>query len=318
MIKNLSRRLSFSIALTKLGSIAILFFILFVACTSQHTQAGDRTDSLSSETRAVSEIQTPTPEALNPTPIPTEASPTSTGTTSASCNEKKGNIEQNQVDSSLLLIPMSVRVYLPPCYTQERERRYPVLYLLHGQNFTDEQWDRIGADDTADRLITTGEAPPFIIVMPYDPSLTNPDVSPFGRAFIQDLVPWVDTRYRTNADRAHRAIGGLSRGSAWAVHIGLSEWKLFSSIGVHSGFYFRGEGDLTKRWIEIIPQESIPRIYVDIGSDDRLREANDEFENLLLSLQIPHEWYVFPGRHEESYWKKHVEQYLRWYTAAWK
>jgi enterochelin esterase-like enzyme len=226
-------------------------------------------------------------------------------------------MELSYLPSPVLSVPMAVKVYLPPCYTQQAGRRYPVLYLLHGHNFTNDQWDRIGADETASRLIRDGEIPPFIIIMPYDQSLTNPQDSPFEKVFLQTLMPWVDKTYRTIPDRTYRAIGGLSRGGAWAIHLGLSEWKRFGSIGLHSGFYFSGEGEVTRRWLKEIPVNLLPRIYIDIGSDDHLRQPNEELEDLLVNLQIPHEWYVFPGRHEEDYWKKHIEQYLRWYAAPW-
>ncbi len=233
------------------------------------------------------------------------------------CTQGKGKIEVSRLNSPLLFMPMTVRIYTPPCYEQEQNRRYPVLYLLHGQGFTDEQWDRIGANEAADELISGDKIVPFIIVMPFDQSLTNPQDSTFGDAFIQTLLPWVDKTYRTLPDRAHRAIGGLSRGGAWAVHLGFSASETFGAIGVHSGFFFAGDKDKIYQWLQKTPLNSLPRIRLDIGARDDLRPYNNDLEKMLVSLQIPHEWYLYPGRHEESYWQKHLEEYLRWYTALW-
>ncbi len=65
-------------------------------------------------------------------------------------------------------------VYLPPCYQQETSREYPLLVLFHGIYDDNNQWLRIGAVETADRLIILDEVDPFIIVMPYDPNPRGP------------------------------------------------------------------------------------------------------------------------------------------------
>lgn len=134
---------------------------------------------------------------------------------------------------------------------------------------------------------------------------------------MEKLIPYIDGTYRTKTDRLYRAIGGLSRGGAWAMHLGISQWQYFGAIGSHSSFYFYGEEYQTKHWFEQIPPEAIPRIFVDIGKDDFLKEPNQQLEEMLLLFDIPHERYIYPGRHEEIYWQAHVEQYLLWYTSAW-
>ena len=215
---------------------------------------------------------------------------------------------------------MDFRVYLPACYDRQSQRRYPVLYLIHGQNFNHDQWDRLGADETADRLINSGEIPPLIIVMPRDRSWSQPTEDNFGLVVAQELVPWVDENYRTGANRSQRAVGGLSRGASWAIHLGLSRWELFSSIGLHSPPVFQTDTGHIREWLDAIPRDSLPRIYMDIGERDRqvIMRSAIWFENLLTEKNVPHEWHLFPGYHEESYWEAHVEEYLRWYSAGWQ
>ncbi len=133
-----------------------------------------------------------------------------------------------------LPLPMEYRVYLPPCYDQFADQRYPVLYLIHGMNYNDDQWDRLGADDIADELIRKKEIHPFLIVMPRDRSWSQPEQDGFGQAVINTLIPYIDTVYRTLPDRPHRALGGLSRGASWTLHFGLTHWELFSALGMHS------------------------------------------------------------------------------------
>lgn len=239
--------------------------------------------------------------------------------TASRCLQQGGRIETSNVRSSLLTLPMEYRVYLPPCYAEQPERRYPVLYLFHGSNYNDDQWDRLGIDETADHLIEAGEIPPLIIVMPRDRNWSDPPIDAFGKVVVEQLVPLIDKNYRTIAAREGRAVGGLSRGAGWAVHLGLESWKLFSSLGAHSLPVFWSDTGKVRSWLAQIPVEQRPRIYLDIGDKDRESILNSAvwFEKLLTRLSIPHEWRMFSGYHEEAYWQKHLEQYLRWYSEGW-
>jgi enterochelin esterase-like enzyme len=234
--------------------------------------------------------------------------------------QEGGQVEVFEFTTTLLPEPLIYRIYLPPCYEQETERSYPVLYLIHGQTYTDTQWDRLGVPEVADKLIASGETAPFIVVMPRDRIWLEPTEDNFGKAVEQSLIPWINEHYRTIPDRAHRAIGGLSRGGAWAVHIGLSRWDLFSAVGVHSGFVFYSDSQPLYLWLYNTPEGMEPRIYMDVGDEDRpeIIEGGAWLENLLIKLDIPHEWHMFSGEHVEAYWQAHVEDYLRWYAMDWE
>lgn len=250
------------------------------------------------------------PPAASPTPAPTEDLCMTTG----------GRVETYELESELLPKPMPFRVYLPPCYGRDIHAAYPVLYLIHGQSFNDDQWDRLGAPAGADALIAAGEAAPFIIVMPRDRELsTAPDTNFFAEAVAQELVPWVDEQFRTIPDREHRAVGGLSRGGGWALHIAFTYPELFGSFGGHSMAIFWMDSRAIPRWLDDIPPDLMPRIYLDMGDRDynHLISSGEWFTQQLLQRGIPYEYHRYIGRHEESYWSSHVEDYLRWYTAEW-
>ncbi len=264
--------------------------------------------------------QPPTqPAAHTPTSILTAAPSPSATASPLACWATGGRIETGQLTTSLLNAPLDYRVYLPPCYDEQPGAYYPVLYLIHGQSFTDDQWDRLGADTTADTLIASGEVAPFLIVMPRDRVWTEPTKDRFGEAVVGMLLPWVDSQYRTIPDRQYRAVGGLSRGGGWAVHFGLAYWELFGAFGAHSGFVFNTDVPNVKTWLADIPAGQMPRIYLDIGDNDHpdIAESAVWLEKLLAQKDIPHEWHMFHGYHEEAYWQAHVEDYLRWYAAEW-
>lgn len=228
-------------------------------------------------------------------------------------------MELDVLRTDQLRLPMDYRVYLPPCYNQQPERRYPVLFLIHGQNFNDDQWDRLGADEAADTLIASGEIPPLIIVMPRDRYGGQPSENNFALVVVEELIPLLDERYRTLPERDFRAVGGLSRGAGWAIHLAITQWELFGALGAHSPAIFYDDAQRMRVYLDAIPFESYPRMYIDIGDKDRaeLMGATLWFENLLNERSIPHEWYLFSGYHSEDYWRAHMETYLRWYTQVW-
>ncbi len=259
-------------------------------------------------------VPTPTAIPATLTPIP---SPTVTPTaTPLGCLTQPGRVEQGAVNETTP--PQEYIIYLPPCYNEKPDLRYPVLYLLHGQTYTDDQWVRLGAVSAADRLILGNEAQPFIIVLPDDRYWNVPAGPGFGQRLVEDLVPYIDQRYRTLPDRERRALGGMSRGAGWALQLGLQRWDLFGSLGLHSLAAFGDDRPFLEDRLEQIPPESWPRIFLDMGDSDQELGFNGQFEALLTQMSIPHEWHLYPGLHDEQYWSAHVEEYLRWYAQGWE
>ena len=163
------------------------------------------------------------------TPLP----PTATSTpTPLTCFTQPGRVDEGLLETTNP--PQAYFIYLPPCYDEKAEAGYPVLYLLHGQTYTADQWIRLGAVDALDKLMLSGETTSFIIVFPDDRYWNLPPGAGFGSRLVDDLIPYIDSTYRTLSDRNHRAIGGMSRGAGWSLRLGLSRWDLFSVIGLHS------------------------------------------------------------------------------------
>jgi enterochelin esterase-like enzyme len=256
----------------------------------------------------------PTITSLPPSAIPFIA----TLPPAPACQSKPGQLVKGAIDTALLDKPMTYTVYLPPCYDEETSRRYPVLYLLHGQNFTEDQWLRLGVPLAADRLTEAGEVPPFIIVFPYDYSYKQPKEYRFEEVFLDLLIPQIDKTFRTRPDPAHRAIGGLSRGGAWALRLGIHHPDVFGAIGAHSPAIFHTDTNSLPLIVRDIPAEQLPRIFIDIGDSDSEFELVERLKNFLNDNNIPHEWHKYIGFHDEKYWAAHAEEYLRWYAAGWE
>jgi len=213
--------------------------------------------------------------------------------------------------------PQEYLIYLPPCYDEQTDRQYPVLYLLHGQTFTSDQWIRLGASDALDRLVLAGEARPFIIVFPDDRYWNLAAGSGFGDRLVDALIPHIDQTYRSIPDRDRRAIGGMSRGAGWALDLGLSHWDLFSIIGLHSLAVFQEDGSRIEKWLKDIPPSSYPTIFMDIGDNDPELAEAQRVESQFNVYGVPHEWRLYNGAHSEAYWSAHVGEYIEWYASQW-
>ncbi len=259
-----------------------------------------------------------TPQATRLTSTVSTGTPTQARLPDAQCTES-GHVERYQIDSVLLNDELYFTVYFPPCYSEVKSGGYPVLYAMHGQNFNDVMWIDLGATKTADALILSGAAEPFLIVMPYEEFFfREAEGNGFSRALTEEIIPWVDGNINVCIGRTCRAVGGLSRGASWAIRIGLAEWDFFGSIGAHSLPTFNGDIGKLPEWLDEVPNGEKLRIYLDTGRFDPEVKNAYRFENVLNEKGIPHEWHLNEGRHNETYWEEQMEAYLRWYAAGWE
>jgi enterochelin esterase-like enzyme len=137
-------------------------------------------------------------------------------------------------------------VYTPPGYDKDQATRYPVLYLQHGWGEDETAWSNQGhANLIMDNLIAEGTIKPVIIVMTYGMTneikfggLRNFDIKPFQTVLVDELIPYVDAKFRTLSDQPHRAMAGLSMGGMETKTITLANLDKFSHIGLFSGGTF--------------------------------------------------------------------------------
>lgn len=135
-------------------------------------------------------------------------------------------------------------IYVPPEYDSHPDRRYPVFILRHGGGEDETSWVEQGrANFIMDNLIAEGKAVPMIVVMDWgqaptpDQPIHIPSTPPppeITEVTITELIPMVDTTFRTIPDRAHRAMAGLSMGSVQTLYIGLNNLDYFSYLGIFS------------------------------------------------------------------------------------
>lgn len=286
-----------------------------------------------------SAAQTPSP-SVSPTPTGVfttyDGQPIRKGEYTVSIAYSTAAVE---LDSKLMGRKMSYRIILPTDYSNLNETsRYPVIYLLHGLTGSFANW----TDKT--KLTEYAAKSKFIIVTPegangwYTDSISAPN-DKYESYIVKELIPEIDKKFRTIADRDHRMIAGLSMGGYGAIKFGLKYPEMFNFVGSFSGalgvatFSSNGSdaigksiksvfGDLDSdarkdndifKMIRELPaekQRSLPFIYLSCGTDDFLIQNNREFLALLNEKKVPHEYRELPGGHTWAFWDDQVREFL--------
>ncbi|HEY1763496.1 MAG TPA: alpha/beta hydrolase-fold protein, partial [Opitutaceae bacterium] len=217
-----------------------------------------------------------------------------------------------------------VEIYTPPGYDPRGTARYPVVYLLHGFGDREEAWLDAGhANWIADNLIAQHRIVPPIIVMPYGhpvPVGQRDSMKDYGERndsemqadLLGAVIPLVEREYLVKADRADRAIAGLSMGGGHSLRIGLGHPELFGYVGAFSAGIPEGDVHfLDPQLAKIASDPSLrPVLWIAIGRDDFLFKRNEAFNAWLNAKGIKHSWLVSDGGHEWPNWRAYLPQFL--------
>jgi enterochelin esterase-like enzyme/glyoxylase-like metal-dependent hydrolase (beta-lactamase superfamily II) len=218
-----------------------------------------------------------------------------------------GTLHRHYYTSQTLGDVRDVYVYTPPDYDKNPDATYPVLYLLHGAGDVAGSWAMMGqAHLIMDNLIAEGKAEPMIIAMPFGHALPRSvpwserwqkNTPLFEQDLLTDVIPLVESAYRVQADREHRAIAGLSMGGAQTDHIGLGHLDLFSYIGIFSA----GARNFSERHADLLDDPSganakLKLLFLGCGTLDTLAaEGTEELHALLTKKGIAHTYWTLEG-----------------------
>ncbi len=216
-------------------------------------------------------------------------------------------------------------VYTPYIYEKETDRVFPVLYLQHGHGENEIGWTNSGkVHFILDNLIAEGKAVPFVVVMCNGMVQTVED----GRRIVnfrllekqlfQDVMPFVEGKFRVGRTKKMRAMAGLSMGSVQTSMIGLSHPDSFSALGIFSGFMrdiiTGGELDMSHGQPGLNPHLALledkeefvrqyPICFRAMGTEDPFWEHFAADDEMLKQKQIPHIRKEYPGAHDWNVWR---------------
>lgn len=219
-----------------------------------------------------------------------------------------GNVQQILFPSKSTDSQRRAFVYTPPGYEKNVNQRYPVLYLQHGWGEDETAWSNQGhANLIMDNLIAEGKAKPFIIVMTYGMTneikfggLRNFDIKPFQTVLTEELIPYVDAHFRTQADQAHRAMAGLSMGGMETKMITLNKPEVFGYYGLLSGGTYAPE--------DIKDKSQVKLIFISCGSKERPESVKSAVD-ALKSAGFNAVSYISEGTaHEFLTWRRSLHE----------
>ena len=226
----------------------------------------------------------------------------------------KGTLEETTYESKTVGTARKLTVYLPPKY--DKSKKYPVLYLLHGIGGDHREWLQGAPGIIMDNLYADQKAVPMIIVMPNGRALPNdkPEGNIYGmqmqqgfanfeRDLIDDLIPFIQSKYSTYTDAAHRAVAGLSMGGGQSLNFGLGNLDQFAYVG---GF---SSAPNTKQPEELIPDVEATKsknklLWMVCGGNDRLMFNSARLKAFCDEKGVPCTLIEYPeGRHDFVVWK---------------
>lgn len=214
-------------------------------------------------------------------------------------------------------------VYVPAEYESNPSKHYPVLYLFHGGGENETSWPIQGkVDNIMDNLIAAGECKPMLVVMDRgeatlaDQPAFQPrraggmimDFTPLDRVVTEEIVPMIDTRYRTLPDRMHRAITGLSMGGFQSWAIGLNHKDKFAYIG---GFSGSGLAPTEERYPATLNDE-VELLYVGTGTEEpgQMYTGVRDFHLFLEKTGVNHVYFESQGTaHEWLTWRRALKDF---------
>ena len=225
-----------------------------------------------------------------------------------------GSIDTVYYTSRTVGVQRRAVVYTPPGYS--KQRKYPMLYLLHGIGGDEKEWLNGGHPQAIlDNLYAENKIEPMIVVMPNGRAMKDDRAvgnifdsakvqafETFEKDLVDDLIPFTEKTFPVYADREHRAIAGLSMGGGQALNFGLRNLDVFAWIGG-----FSSAPNVQKPELLVLnPDEAkkkLKLLWISCGDNDNLVRYSQRTHAYLQAHDVPHIFYLEPGVHDFNVWK---------------
>lgn len=244
-----------------------------------------------------------------------------------------GSVTRRWYDSPGNNMTRRVTIYTPPGYESGKDK-YPVLYLLHGMGGDEEAWIALGRTaQILDNLIAKGKAKPMIVVMPngnvaqeaapgesslglYKPTMQLPNTmdGKYEETF-PDIIKFIESNYRVKADKADRAIAGLSMGGYHSLHISRYYPNTFDYVGLFSAAIM-ADAKVTSKVYENFDEtlnaqnkNGYKLYWIGIGKTDFLYKTNADFREKLDKIGMKYTYVETDGGHVWTNWRVYLSQF---------
>jgi enterochelin esterase-like enzyme len=246
-----------------------------------------------------------------------------------------GTLSKIWYPSPTLDLTRRMYVYTPPGYTEGKEK-YPVLYLLHGGGGDEDAWNTLGrACQIMDNLIARGKAVPMIVVMtngnPGDAA--SPGEAPprkeanpgqgiggmgsgvFEKSLVNDVIPYIESHYRTLKGKENRAVTGLSMGGMQTMNFAYDYPEYFDYFGVMS-MGITDPGPDGRSWFQNVDERTqnlkdtgYKLYWIGCGTADFLYKAAQNLDSKMTGFDLKHTFMETPGGHTWSNWRIYLSEF---------
>ena len=234
-----------------------------------------------------------------------------------------GKIDTISYNSSTVGTIRKALIYTPPGYSSDK--KYPVLYLLHGIGGDEKEWLRGGHPEIIlDNLYAQNKIEPMIVVMPNGRAMKDDSATgnvfdrekveafaTFEKDLLNDLIPFIEKNYPVITDPEHRAIAGLSMGGGQSFNFGLGNLDVFAWVGAFSA------APNTKAPEELVPnpeetKKKLKLLWFSCGDQDGLISFSKRTHDYLVKNNVPHFYYVEAGGvHDFKVWKNGLYNFVQ-------
>ena len=229
-------------------------------------------------------------------------------------NIAHGKIDTIRYSSKTVGTTRRALIYTPPGFS--KNKKYPVLYLLHGIGGDEKEWLNGGQPQVIlDNLYGSNKIEPMIVVMPNGRAMKDDRAggnvfdsekvqafATFEKDLLNDLIPYVEKNLPVIKDRESRAIAGLSMGGGQSLNFGLGNLDKFAWVG---GF---SSAPNTKTPEQLVPnppetKKKLKLLWISCGASDNLISFSKRTHDYLIKNNVPHIYYIEPGGHDFKVWK---------------
>lgn len=243
-------------------------------------------------------------------------------------------------------------IFLPPSYEQEKTRRYPVLYFLHGLGSNEQMLLDSGAWNLTEDMWEQGKMNDYLIVTPAGETSffinSHDGRHRYEDFFVQEFIPYIEHHYRIRTERSARGISGISMGGYGALHMAFAHPELFGSVSAHSAALIEKLPAVSAAGVQhnvvlrvlgrvfgsppdaIFWERNSPltlahsrrltglHIYFDCGSEDEygFESGAEALHKVLTARGIPHEFHIYPGGHDWAYFAEHLPASFQFHSKA--
>ncbi len=265
----------------------------------------------------------------------------------------QGRAECRDVTSKILARPVPYCIFLPPSYDTNPSRKFPILYFLHGLGENEQVLLNSDGWQIIEQAWTDKTLGEFVIAAPAAGRsfyINSKDGKVrYEDFFIREFLPIIEKNYRILPGRRMRGIDGISMGGYGALRLAFKYPQLFGSVSAHSAAlierppsvqinpqqdaaitrlvgsafgvpfdraYWNRESPFTI--VRASPKPAGLQIYFDCGTEDDFgfNAGAQQFNDLLKSRGIPHEFHLYPGGHNWEYFAEHFPESLEFESKA--